>query len=544
MNKRIYFNGNIITVDENESIVQAILVEDGRIKALGSNEEILALAQDAEKIDLEGKTMVPGFIDPHGHIAAISQTLLLVQLGDATSVEEIKTRLRNYIATTKLPEGAWVIGFGYDNTKFEDKEHPTKFDLDDVSTEIGIYCTHASGHLAVTNSFGLEAYGYAGEDYIVPEGGVVQTVSPDSREANGILEENAIMAEEKKGIVPAPQFEQVLDSLVRAQDLYAELGITTAQDASLDPGYDQMLTAAGQMGKLKIDILGYALMPFTEKLMKENKGTPKREYVNHYKIGGGKTFLDGSPQGKTAWLTKPYYEAPEGESTDYLGYPTQTDEDMIAYYKMCIENNWQVHTHSNGDAAIDQFFRCYEKALELTGNDTKITDLRPVLVHCQAVRKDQLEHMAKLGAEPTFFNDHVWFWGDYHYESVFGPERAQNISPLGWAIESGLKFTIHQDPPVKMPNQILGMHNAVNRRTQSGRVLGEQHKVSVMQALKAVTINCAYQYFEEDIKGSLEVGKYADLVILDKNPLEVPCEEIKEIKVLETIKEGKVIFKR
>ena len=544
MNKTIYFNGNIITVDENESIVQAILVEDGRIKALGTNEEVLALAQDAEKIDLEGKTMIPGFIDPHGHIAAIAQTLLLVQLGDAISVEEIKSRIRNYIANTKLPEGAWVIGFGYDNTKFEDKQHPTKFDLDDVSTEIGIYCTHASGHLALTNSFGLEAYGYAGEDYVVPEGGVVQTVSPDSREANGILEENAIMAEDKKGIVPAPKFEQVLDSLVRAQDLYAELGITTAQDASLDPGYDQMLTVAGQMGKLKIHILGYALMPFTEQLMKTNEGTPKRDYVNHYKVGGGKAFLDGSPQGKTAWLTKPYYEAPEGESADYLGYPTQTDEDMVAYYKMCIENNWQVHTHSNGDAAIDQFFRCYKKALELTGNTTATTDLRPVLVHCQAIRKDQVERMAKLGAEPTFFNDHVWFWGDYHYESVFGPERAQNISPLGWAKEEGLKFTLHQDPPVKMPDQILGMHNAVNRKTQSGRVLGQQHKISAMDALKAVTINGAYGYFEEDIKGSLEVGKYADMVILDKNPLEVPSEEIKNIKVLETIKEGKTIFKK
>ncbi len=544
MKRTIYFNGNVITVDDNNTVAEAVLVENGRILKVGTNEELLSQKdENTNVVDLEGKTMVPGFIDPHGHIAAIAQTLLLVQLGDAISVAEVKERLRNYIANTKLPKDAWVIGFGYDNTKFEDKQHPTKFDLDDVSTEIGIYCTHASGHLAVTNSFGLEAYGYSGTDYVVPEGGVVQTVSPDSREANGILEENAIMAEEKKGIVPAPKFEQVLDSLVRAQDLYAQLGITTAQDASLDPGYDQMLTVAGQMGKLKIDILGYALMPFTEKLMKTNEGTPKRDYVNHYKVAGGKTFLDGSPQGKTAWLTEAYYKAPEGESEDYCGYATQTDEDMIAYYKMCIENNWQVHTHSNGDAAIDQFFRCYEKALELAGNTTKKTDLRPVLVHCQAVRKDQVKKMAELGAVPTFFNDHVWFWGDYHYDSVFGPERAQNISPLGWALEEGLKFTIHQDPPVKMPDQILGMHNAVNRKTQSGRVLGEQHKISTLEALKAVTINGAYGYFEEDIKGSIEEGKYADFVILDKNILEVNPEEIKNIKVLETIKEGNTIYK-
>ena len=151
--------------------------------------------------------------------------------------------------------------------------------------------------------------------------------------------------------------------------------------------------------------------------------------------------------------------------------------------------------------------------------------------------------MAELGAVPTFFNDHVWFWGDYHYDSVFGPERAQNISPLGWALEEGLKFTIHQDPPVKMPDQILGMHNAVNRKTQSGRVLGEQHKISTLEALKAVTINGAYGYFEEDIKGSIEEGKYADFVILDKNILEVNPEEIKNIKVLETIKEGNTIYK-
>ena len=540
MQKTIYFNGNVITVDNNNTIAEAVLVENGRILKVGTNEEVLSQKdENTNVVDLEGKTMVPGFIDPHGHIAAISQTLLLVQLGDATSVEEIKERLRNYIATTKLPEGAWVIGFGYDNTKFEDKEHPTKFDLDDVSTEIGIYCTHASGHLAVTNSFGLEAYGYAGTDYVVPEGGVVQTVSPDSREANGVLEENAIMDAEKKKVITAPGFEQVLDSLVKAQDLYASLGITTTQDASLDEGYHQLLTAASQMGKLKIDIVGLAVQPVTTKLM-TNEGTPKRDYVNHYKIGGAKTWLDGSPQGKTAWLTKPYYEVPEGQPADYCGYGTQSDETMIEYYKTCIENNWQVHTHTNGDAAADQFLKCYTKALELTGNKT---ELRPVMVHCQAVREDQVKKMAELGVIPTFFNDHVWFWGDYHYDSVFGPERAQNISPLGWAVKEGIKFTLHQDPPVKMPNQILAIHNAVNRETQSGRVLGEQHKISVLEAIKGVTIYGANQYFEEDIKGTIEEGKYADLIIVDKNPLEIDSKELKSIKVLETIKEGNTIFK-
>ena len=164
------------------------------------------------------------------------------------------------------------------------------------------------------------------------------------------------------------------------------------------------------------------------------------------------------------------------------------------------------------------------------------------MVHCQALRYDQLDRVKALNAVPTFFNDHVRFWGDLHHDKVFGPERAQNISPIGWALEKGIKFTLHQDPPVKLPNQIIGIHTAVNRTTESGRVLGEHQRISVMEAIKAVTINGAYQYFEEDVKGSLEVGKLADMVILDKNPLEIPAKELDTIKVVETIKEGKTIF--
>ncbi len=272
-----------------------------------------------------------------------------------------------------------------------------------------------------------------------------------------------------------------------------------------------------------------------------DEGTPKREYKNHYKLAGAKTWLDGSPQGFTAWLSKPYHVVPEGQPEDYCGYGTQTDEVVTQYYVDCINRNLQVHTHVNGDEASAQFLRCYKKALEITGNKN---DLRPVMVHCQCLRKEQLDEVKEIGAIPTFFNDHVRFWGDLHHDEVFGPERAQNISPMGWALEKGIRFTIHQDPPVKLPNQILGIHNAVNRKTESGRVLGEHQRISVMEAIKAVTINGAYQYFEEDTKGSIEVGKLADMIIVDKNPLTIPSEELETIQVLETIKEGNTIYKR
>ncbi|MGL6106046.1 amidohydrolase [Romboutsia sp.] len=540
MNKKIYFNGNIITVDNNETVAQAILVEDSTIKAVGTNDEIFALGSEAIKVDLEGKTMLPGFIDPHGHVVATAQTLMIVTLGDVTSKEELVDRLKNEFEVNPPQGDKWLIGFGYDNTKFEDGQHPTKFDLDSVSTEVPITVSHASGHLACVNSKALELYGYCGENYEVPVGGVVRTVSPESNEPNGVLEENAILDSEKKKVVISPGFEDVLKAVERVQKVYAALGVTTTQDASVEEanGYKYILDTCAQTDKLIIDIVGLVAQPSTMNLMK-NEGTPKREYNNHYKLAGAKTWLDGSPQGFTAWLSKPYHVVPEGQPADYCGYGTQTDEVVTEYYVNCINNNLQVHTHVNGDEACAQFLRCYKKALEITGSKA---DLRPVMVHCQALRQDQLDDVIAVGAIPTFFCDHVRFWGDLHHDQVFGPERAQNISPIGWALEKGIKFTLHQDPPVKMPNQILAIHTAVNRTTESGRILGENQRIPVMEAIKAVTINGAYQYFEEDMKGSIEPGKYADLVILDKNPLEIPSEELETIQVLETIKEGNTIF--
>ena len=538
--RKIYFNGDIITVNDKEPTVDAVLVENGKIVKIGLKEEILKLKnEDTELVDLDGKTMLPGFIDSHSHIIAVAQTLMIVNLSDANSKEEFIEILKDYIQNNPPKNGEWIIGFGYDNTRYENEEHPTKFDLDMVSKDIPIFISHASGHIATTNSKALEAFGYVGTSYEVPEGGVVRTIE-GSNEPNGILEENACLSPEKRKVIPTPSVDTLLSCIKKAQQIYSSYGLTTAQDASIDENLNQLLNLAAQKNELIIDIVGQAVQHTTLKLLK-NEGTPKRKYYNHYKLLGGKTWLDGSPQGKTAWLTKPYYEVPEGESKDYCGYATQEDKDVIEYFKSLIENNIQVNVHCNGDAASDQFIRCYKKALEMTDNKT---DLRPVMVHAQTVREDQLDDMKELGIIPTFFLDHIWFWGDYHYESVFGEERANRLSPAKSALRRNINFTLHQDSPVKMPNQILAMHNAVNRQTQSGRILGAEQRLSIMEAIKALTINAAYQYFEEDEKGSIEEGKVADFVILDRNPLDVDSSEIKEIKVLETIKEGNTIYKK
>lgn len=264
-------------------------------------------------------------------------------------------------------------------------------------------------------------------------------------------------------------------------------------------------------------------------------------YKNHFRVNGAKLVLDGSPQAKTAWLSKPYYQPLEGMSASYCGYPAVDDEELHQWLKCCIKQQWQVHLHCNGDAASEQFLRVYEQVWQEEGCPN---NRRPVMIHCQTVREDQLERMHQLGMTGTFFVGHIHYWGDLHYESVLGPERASQISPLRSAVQNGVNYTIHQDSPVTEPDMLHSIHVAVNRQTPKGRILGENQRLTVEEALKAATINAAYQYFEEDKKGSITPGKLADFVILDQNPLEIASEKIKDIKVQKTIKEGTVIYNK
>lgn len=262
------------------------------------------------------------------------------------------------------------------------------------------------------------------------------------------------------------------------------------------------------------------------------------EYTSGFRIGGVKLTLDGSPQGKTAWFTEPYYQVPNGQSADYLGYPAFTDEEATKWIKLAFTNKWPLLVHANGDAAIDQLIAI------VGGIDPSLRDYdhRTVMIHGQFTRQDQVQKLKSLGIFPALYPMHTFYWGDWHRDSVAGAERADNISPTGWFLEQGMRFTIHSDAPVTFPNSMRILDSAVNRTTRTNATLGAQHKITPLQALKAMTLWSAYQHFEEDVKGSLEVGKQADMVILDRNPLLVPASEIKNIQVLETINNGKSIY--
>jgi heat shock protein HslJ len=263
-----------------------------------------------------------------------------------------------------------------------------------------------------------------------------------------------------------------------------------------------------------------------------------RSYANHLRIGGVKLTLDGSPQGKTGWFTQPYFKPPDGQKPDYHGYAAFTDEKLSEWINLAYKNNWQVLAHCSGDAAVDQFLKTLRAAQSTyPGNDR-----RAVIIHGHYIRADQVPAIKELGIFVSAFPLHTFNWGDWHRESVVGPERAENISPTGWFLEKGIKFSVHADAPVIFPNSMQLLATAVNRTTRTGHVLGPQHRLTPLVALKSMTLWPAYQHFEEKTKGSLEPGKMADLVILDKNPLTVDPTTLNQIKIVETIKAGVTVF--
>lgn len=539
MKKQLYFNGDIITMNDAQPTAEALLVSDGKILAVGDYVEVERIADGAELIDLKGKALLPGFIDGHSHFS-FSQMVTKFDappVGDIDSVDKLVEAAKAELEKNPPKKGAAFMGMGYDNAAFPDQLHPTRHDLDKISTEIPILMLHVSGHVGAVNSKALELLGFD-ESTPDPEGGIIRRES-GSNVPNGVLEEVAVQGIAMKKLKLTPSFGSILKRIDAAQELYMSNGYTTVQDGGFNAGTNMLMQLYCALGKLKIDLCAYVMFDGGKKLLKKSCST-KPVYKNHFRIGGAKFILDGSPQAKTAWLTKPYHEIPEGKGSDYCGYPTYADDDKLrSELEYCIKNNIQLLAHCNGDAASDQMIAQYAAAQKNVGSKVQ---LRPVMVHCQTVRDDQLERMKEIGIFPTVFIGHTYFWGDYHVSSVLGPERGSRISPLASMVQRKIHFSLHQDTPITPPNMLHSVHQAVNRSSFRGQTIGDAQKIGIADALKAATIWAAEQYFEEDKKGSLEVGKLADLVILDRNPLKIASEDIRNITVCRTIKEGHVVW--
>ncbi|MCH4823865.1 amidohydrolase [Gramella lutea] len=537
---KLYYNGDILTMaGESPEYAEALVESDGKIIYVGNLEEAKKIAGD-NHIDysLEGQTLIPGFIDGHAHFSNFSTQAIGAQLlpspdGTADNIPQLIKILKEWNTPENRELTGWIFGTGFDDSVLEEKSFPTKHDLDQVSTEHPIMITHISGHFAVVNSKGLEVLGISSQTEN-PEGGIIRR-EPGSSEPNGVLEELAAIPFMFNALVPKTPEAQV-KFFDAGQELALSYGYTTAQDGRTMDN-DFMLKMAKD-GNLKIDVISYVDYTMAGKYLSKNN--KKWSYNNHFRFGGMKITLDGSPQGRTAWRTQPYLIPPDGTSKDYKGYPAiPNDEDVIAYYRKALENNWQTMTHANGDAAMDQMIRTLKPLLKEYGNE----DRRLVLIHGQYVREDQLDEFSEMKIIASLFPLHTFYWGDWH-KQIIGDSLGNYISPTRSALDKGLKVTIHTDAPVALPNLMRVVWTAVERKSRSGEIIGPYERLSAFEALKAITCWSAYQHFEEKTKGTLEKGKLADLVILDKNPLKVTPDKIKEIQVMETIKEGKQLFRQ
>lgn len=541
----IYFGGDILTMEgEEATYAEAVVVDSGKIVFVGKKEEALQKkGQNTELIDLEGKTLLPGFIDAHGHVwnagfHAVSANLMAPPDGEGKDVASLVKVTKEWKEKNKLAiqKSGWIIGFGYDDAQLAEKRHPVASELDKVSEDIPVLFIHQSGHLAVMNHKALEMAGYNAESKN-PPGGVIRR-EEGSQEPNGVLEEMAFFMAIYKLF---GQMDELSAQLIAKAGMkaYIKNGFTTAQEGRSNINTAETWRKMAEKNQLMMDVAVYPDLAAHPVYMKEQD--VQKEYNNHYRIAGVKISLDGSPQGKTAWLTEPYAVPPEGQEDTYVGYPAFPNESQVLdLVKKAYENNWQLLAHCNGDAAIDQYIKALRIATDEFGNE----DRRSVVIHAQTIREDQLDSLKLLGVIPSYFGSHTFYWGDWHKKEVLGEERAARISPAKSTLNRGMIYTQHHDAPVTLPNPLMILYAQVNRKTRSGSIIGEVQKVSIYDALRSITIWAAHQYFEENLKGSLKEGKLADFVILDQNPMKINPEELLNIQILQTIKEGKIIFEK
>ncbi|NML21404.1 amidohydrolase [Pseudoflavitalea sp. G-6-1-2] len=536
----IYYNGEIVTMEGDSAVyVEAVAVKDGKIIFAGKQSETEKYKDDSTAMfDLNHHAMFPGFIDGHAHFGGFQAQAIGAQIlpppdAKVTNIPQLLQTLREWNTPDNLSLTGWIFGMGYDDSQLEERRHPTKLDLDSVSKDIPIMVIHISGHFCAVNSAGLKALNITASTPD-PAGGVIRRM-PGSLEPNGVLEELAAIPNFQVAMAPKTP-EAAARFLTAGQDMALSYGYTTAQEGRAMDSH-QLLAQAAENKFFKLDVVAYIDYAYSKYMHTKWYDS---NYQNHYRIAGLKLTLDGSPQGRTAWRTIPYLLPPPGQDSSYKGYPAiPNDADVAAIYDSAFKNGWQIITHTNGDAAVDQMIRCIKPSIQQYGNAKR----RDVMIHGQYVREDQLDSLKKWNIMASLFPLHTFYWGDWH-KQLIGDSLGNLISPTRKALKKGLHLTIHTDAPVALPNLMRVIWTAVARTSRSGAIIGEQERLTPYEALKCITDWSAYQHFEESRKGTITRDKLADFVVLDKNPLKVPMDDIKDIVVLETIKEGKSVYKK
>jgi len=536
----IISGGPILTMDGNQpAYVEAVVIDEGKIIFTGSAADAMKQkVADTVVKDLGGKALVPGFIDSHSHFMdsltmADRVNVSAPPVGPASNPDEIIAELKKVAAAKGLKPGELLLGWGYDENLMPNGTVLSREQLDAAFPENPVGIVHVSMHGAVINSKAMEMFGYT-DGMPTPKGGVILRRN-GTQELQGLVMETAFLPMFAK--MPSPTPETEVAAAKAGQMLYAAAGVTTAHEGATHAPQVAQLQRIAQANGFIIDVISYPFMTDLEAVWKETPPSEFGKYVNGLKLGGCKITIDGSPQGKTAWFTTPYLTGGPAGEPGWKGEPGLPADAMQAALKTCYDNNLQVNMHANGDAAIDFLIQAHKTA---AGADLA-KDRRTTCIHCQFIRPDQLQAFADLKLIPSLFTDHTFFFGDTHVANR-GLQQASFISPMRAARDLGMRPTNHTDAFVVPVDQMMTVWTAVNRPLRSGATLGADQRITPYEALQAITIDAAFQYREEDSKGSIKPGKRADLVILSADPTKVAPESIKDIKVIETIKDGKTIY--
>ena len=521
METTLYFGGPIVTLEEPQ-YAQALVERGGRIAYVGDREEAERLAgPGARRVDLEGRALLPAFLDPHSHLLACAYARLQVPLGECAGWGEITDRLAKHVQERGIQPGEWVKGTGYDQNALAEGAAPDRFCLDRACPHNPVVIQHASGHAGVFNTLALERLGALDGDCGLERDG--------QGELTGRGEENPFL--DLLGRIPMEGLEDVLRAFQGAQEEYASHGITTAQEGLLQPVMAPVYQEILRRGLLYLDVNAY-VPPADYDRLRGQFAQGVSASPGTFQVAGMKIFLDGSPQGGTAWVREPYAGGGCGTST-------MTDGQVLSAFRQALDRDAQLLAHCNGDRAAEQYLTLLAQAEREAGKKL----CRPVMIHAQLLGLDQLERVKALGVIPSFFVAHVYHWGEIHVKN-FGLDRAGRISPAGSALAWGIPFTFHQDSPVIPPDMLETIWCACVRKTKAGRVLGAEERIPVEAALRAVTQTAALQYGLERELGTLRPGKRADFVLLSGDPLRTPPEELKKLQVERTIQRGRTIWSR
>ena len=535
----MYYGGDIITMEGDEpDYAEAVVVKDGKIAFVGAKADAEKQFADADKKDLEGKTMLPGFLDAHSHyinslLVANQCKLYAPPSGPGKDVPSIIAALKKFAAERNIPKGELIMGYGYDDTVMPDGQLLNRDDLDEAFPDNPVRIDHVSMHGGVMNSLALKKYGISAETKTPPGGIIVR--KPGTQEPYGLIMETAFL----------PVFEQTepmsaqqeIEFTYAGQMLFAEAGVTTAHEGATHLPQFETMKRASDAGANIIDVVAFPFITEVDRILPEFPLSEWGKYNNRFKVGGVKITLDGSPQGRTAMFTTPYLTGGPGGEKNWLGEPTFPQEFANESFKKVYEMGVPLLAHCNGDAAVDIFLKSYEFARN--GDFSKPWNV--TTIHTQFIRKDQIPKFVDYKVIPSFYTLHTYYFAEAHIANR-GQEQANYISPMRDAIDAGLQPTNHTDFVVAPLDQMMMLWSAVNRVSRGGAVIGADQRISAYEGLKSMTDWVAKQYEEEDRKGTLAAGKLADLVILDNNPLKVEPMAIKDIKVVETIKEGTTIF--